>query len=106
MSVTGAPSPRTPRPVRWFLVTGFRYGLGLRFGPRPSSEHVLGWAIVDRSPDSLTIESQEASELRPFQAWLSVWRDSRSVMRMQKRAVWKLVGGTLAWCIRACALGA
>jgi pimeloyl-ACP methyl ester carboxylesterase len=32
---------------------------------------------------------------------LSVWRDSRSVMRMQKRVVWGLVGGTLAWCIRA-----
>lgn len=46
-----------PRPVRWFLVSGFRYGLGLRFGPRPSPEHVLGWAIIHRSPDSLTIEA-------------------------------------------------
>ncbi|HEY3959374.1 MAG TPA: hypothetical protein VGL68_02590 [Solirubrobacteraceae bacterium] len=47
-----------PRPVRWLLMSGFRYGLGLRFGPRPSSEHVLGWAIIDRSPDSLTVESR------------------------------------------------
>jgi hypothetical protein len=47
-----------PQPVRWFLVYGFRYGLGLRFGPRSSPEHVLGWAIVDRSPDSVTIESR------------------------------------------------
>jgi Protein of unknown function (DUF2867) len=47
-----------PRPVRWFLVSGFRYGLGLKFGPRPSPEHVLGWAIIDRSPDSVTIESR------------------------------------------------
>jgi Protein of unknown function (DUF2867) len=47
-----------PRPVRWFLVGGFRYGLGLKFGPRPSPEHVLGWAIIDRSPDSLTIEAR------------------------------------------------
>jgi hypothetical protein len=47
-----------PRPVRWFLMTGFRYGLGLRFGPRPSPEHVLGWAIIEREPDSLTLESR------------------------------------------------
>jgi hypothetical protein len=46
-----------PRPVRWFLLAGFRYGLGLRFGPRPSPEHVLGWAIIDRAPDSITLES-------------------------------------------------
>jgi hypothetical protein len=45
-------------PVRWFLVVGFRYGLGLRFGPRRSPEHVLGWAIIDRSPDSLTVEAR------------------------------------------------
>jgi Protein of unknown function (DUF2867) len=48
----------TSRPMRWFLVIGFRYGLGLRFGPRPSPEHVLGWAIIDREPDSLTLESR------------------------------------------------
>jgi hypothetical protein len=47
-----------PRPVRWFLVAGFRFGLGLRFGPRPSPEHVLGWAIVDRRPDSITLQAQ------------------------------------------------
>jgi len=44
-----------PRPVRWLLVGGFRYGLGLKFGPLRSPEHVLGWAIIDRSPDSVTI---------------------------------------------------
>ncbi len=44
--------------MRWLLVTGFRFGLGLRFGPRPSPEHVLGWAIIDREPDSLTLESR------------------------------------------------
>lgn len=47
-----------PRAVRSFLVNGFRYGLGLRFDPRPSPEHVLGWAIIDRSPNSLTIEAR------------------------------------------------
>jgi len=47
-----------PRPVRLFLVVGFRYGLGLKFGPRSSPEHVLGWAIIDREPDSITLESR------------------------------------------------
>ncbi len=49
---------QAPRPVRWFLLIGFRYGLGLKFGPWSSPEHVLGWAIIDRSPDSVTIESR------------------------------------------------
>ena len=39
-------------------LAGFRYGLGLRFGPRSSPEHVFGWAIIDRAPDSITIESR------------------------------------------------
>jgi hypothetical protein len=47
-----------PRAVRWFLVAGFRFGLGLRFGPRSSPEHVLGWAIVERETDSLTLQAQ------------------------------------------------
>lgn len=47
-----------PPPVRWFLVVGFRYGLGLRLGPRSSREHVLGWAIIDTESNSLTLESR------------------------------------------------
>jgi hypothetical protein len=47
-----------PRPVRWFLVAGFRFGLGLRFGPQGSPEHVLGWAIVERGSDSVTLQAQ------------------------------------------------
>ncbi len=46
-----------PVTLRWFLLIGFRYDLGLRFGPQPSPEHVFGWAIIDRTPDSLTLES-------------------------------------------------
>lgn len=47
-----------PPAVRWFLVAGFRYGLGLRFGPYPSPDHVLGWAIIDRTANSITLESR------------------------------------------------
>jgi hypothetical protein len=47
-----------PRSVRWFLVAGFRFGLGLRLAPRTSPEHVLGWAIIAREPDSITVQAQ------------------------------------------------
>jgi hypothetical protein len=43
------------QPVRWFLVLGWRSVVGLRLGPRSSSEHVLGWAILGREPDSVTL---------------------------------------------------
>ncbi len=47
-----------PGPVRWFLLAGFRYGLNLRLAPRTSPAHIFGWAIIDRQPDSITIESR------------------------------------------------
>jgi len=47
-----------PWPARWFLVVGWRYGLGLRFGPRSSPKHILGWAIVDRSADTITVQAR------------------------------------------------
>jgi hypothetical protein len=40
-----------PAPLRWFMLAGWRFVLGLRLGPRPSPDHVLGWRIVDRRPD-------------------------------------------------------
>jgi hypothetical protein len=44
-----------PRPMRWFLVVGWRFALGLRLGPRSSPEYVLGWTIVARESDSVTL---------------------------------------------------
>jgi hypothetical protein len=36
-----------PAALRWCIVFGWRHVLGLRLGPRPSADHVLGWAIAD-----------------------------------------------------------
>jgi hypothetical protein len=47
-----------PLPLRWLLVVGFRFGLGLRLGPRSSPDHVLGWRIVATEPDSVTLEAR------------------------------------------------
>lgn len=49
-----------PRAARWFVLLGWRYALGLRLGPRPSPAHVLGWRIVRRTPDSITLEVRSA----------------------------------------------
>jgi len=38
-------------PMRWFIVAGWRFVLGLRLGPRRSPDHILGWEIVDRRPE-------------------------------------------------------
>lgn len=40
-----------PTPLRWFMLAGWRFVLGLRLGPRPSPDHILGWQIVDRDAD-------------------------------------------------------
>lgn len=45
-----------PRLVRWFLLLGWRWVLGLRLGPRASSDHVLGWRIASREPDAVRLE--------------------------------------------------
>lgn len=47
-----------PGPLRGLFASSFRYGLGLRLGPRSSPEHVLGWEIIDRKLDSITVESR------------------------------------------------
>jgi hypothetical protein len=49
-----------PRPVRWFLLLGWRGVLGLRLGPRPSSDHVLGWRIASTEPDAVHLELRSA----------------------------------------------
>jgi hypothetical protein len=45
-----------PAAMRWFLLASWRVGLGLRLGPRHSPDHVLGWYILDRATNSVTLE--------------------------------------------------
>jgi Protein of unknown function (DUF2867) len=46
-----------PMPVRTFLTLGWRIVLGLRLGPRPAKDHVLGWRIRSAQPDLLVLEA-------------------------------------------------
>src|SRR5581483_4147909 len=41
-----------PRLLRWFVV------LGWRLGPRRSAEHVLGWRLLQASPETALIEAR------------------------------------------------
>jgi hypothetical protein len=49
-----------PAALRAFVVIGWRYGLGLRLGPRGSDTHVLGWAIASNTPDAVDLTLQSA----------------------------------------------
>ncbi|WP_328374902.1 DUF2867 domain-containing protein [Streptomyces sp. NBC_00440] len=46
-----------PAAVRWILLRGWTLGLGLRMGPRPSPDHVLGWLGSESGPGSVTLDA-------------------------------------------------
>lgn len=46
-----------PRAMYQFVVVGWRVVLGLRLGPRPSPDYVIGWRIADRGENWLRIET-------------------------------------------------
>jgi hypothetical protein len=45
-----------PRALRGFIVAGWVAVLGLRLGPRPSADHVLGWRYVADGADCIILE--------------------------------------------------
>jgi hypothetical protein len=49
-----------PRAMQWFILAGWRSVMWFRLGPRPSPDHVMGWAIVARAPDAITLEVRSA----------------------------------------------
>ncbi|HZS79281.1 MAG TPA: DUF2867 domain-containing protein [Ktedonobacteraceae bacterium] len=85
-----------PRPVRWFLLLGWRGVLGLRLGPRASPDHILGWQIVSRDPREVRLELHSA--LMKFQqTWhlsnsTAVWSTIVSYKKPLARPLWAVVG--------------
>jgi hypothetical protein len=47
-----------PRALSSFILAGWIVGLGFRLGPRPSPDHVQGWAIVSSKPDRIVLEAK------------------------------------------------
>jgi hypothetical protein len=66
-----------PAPLRWFMLVGWRVVLGLRLGPRPSPEHILGWRITTRAPDLVVCELESR-----------MLRASNTFERIDERLVW------------------
>ena|SRR5579885_1680466 len=64
-------------PLRWFMVIGWKFVLGLRLGPRSSTDHMLGWRIVERTPE-LTVCQLDSSFLHA----------TNSFRRSDGRLVW------------------
>ncbi len=47
-----------PTALRWFVTIGWRFVLGLRLGPTRSPEYVLGWRIVGRAAQAITLRAE------------------------------------------------
>ncbi len=47
-----------PQAAQWFLLVGWRFGLRLDLGPRPSPSHVLGWQIISSTPEVAVLEAR------------------------------------------------
>lgn len=85
-----------PRPVRWFLLTGWRAVLGLRLGPPSSPDHVLGWRIASNDAEMIRLESHSSL----MTAWLILRVTGSTVVlstnvdyaRRMSRPLWAAVG--------------
>jgi hypothetical protein len=49
-----------PTIVRWFMILGWRLVLGLQLARGRSPTNVLGWRVIDDSPDAVTLETRSA----------------------------------------------
>lgn len=85
-----------PRPVRWFLLLGWRGVLGLRVGPRPSPDHILGWLIVSKEPEEVRLELHSALMKAQLTLHLSsstaIWNTDVSYTQPLARPLWATVG--------------
>jgi hypothetical protein len=49
-----------PTIVRWFLMLGWRFVLGLGLVPGKSPTNVLGWRMIDDRPNTITLQARSA----------------------------------------------
>jgi Protein of unknown function (DUF2867) len=81
-----------PAPLRWFMVAGWRFVLGLPLGPRHSPDHLLGWRIVESRPDETVCQLRSKSldarnVFRKLDGTL-VWSTLVTYERRVGRAIW------------------
>jgi hypothetical protein len=51
---------RAPRPLRWFVLFGWKFVLRLRLAPA-AADTVAGWTISTTTPDAITLEVKSSS---------------------------------------------
>jgi hypothetical protein len=85
-----------PRPVRWFLLLGWRLVLGLRLGPLSAPDYILGWRIASREHNEVRIELQSALMRACLTLHLAgsmaVWHTNVYYIRPMARLLWEPVG--------------
>lgn len=80
-------------PLRWFMIIGWRFVLGLRLGPLTSSpEHILGWRIVANGADEVVCRlgsgSLDAGNVFQRVDGTFVWSTFVVYKRRRARVVW------------------
>ena len=79
-------------PLRWFMLAGWRFVLGLRLGPRGSEDHVLGWQIIGRRPDETVcqLSSTFLSATNTFRLvdGTFIWSTFVTYKRPRARVIW------------------
>lgn len=86
---------QAPAGIRGFLVFGWRFGLGLRLGPRTGEQHVLGWPIAEDGEDSVTLRADSwllaASNVVTVEAERVVWTTFVHYTNPAARPIWSVV---------------
>ena len=83
---------RSPIPIRWFVVFGWRFVLGLRLGPRSSPGFVSGWRIREVRPDLIVLDVDSSL----LTAQKDIWIASGSV-RVSTFVIYKRGLGRAIW---------
>jgi len=88
-----------PTPLRWFMVVGWRFVLGLRLGPRSSPDHILGWRIVHLDPDVTVCKLRSgvlsaSNVFRKVDGEVFVWSTFVVYTRPMARVIWPLVSSS------------
>lgn len=84
-----------PTIVRWFLVLGWRFALGLRLVRGRSPANVLGWRIVEDRPEAVTLQASSAliagHNVVVVQESTVLWTTLVRYERPVARPIWRLV---------------
>jgi hypothetical protein len=84
-----------PPPVRWFLVFGFKFVLGLELQSGRSPDHVLGWQMSEEAPDTVILRASSclidgcniATEQGSSVLWTTLVRYKNGLARLLWRTV-------------------